>query len=237
MAEQQVFATKGNLILYKKALKLAALGYELLDRKRNILIRELMSLVDKAGELRGSIEDTYKEAYSALQLANISMGLVTPYANCIPVETGVEIRTRSVMGVELPKVTLKERPLKVTYGFSQTDSQLDRAYLAFEKVKQTTAVLAEVENSIYRLSVAIKKTQRRANALQNIIIPRNERIVKFITDSLEEKDREEFSRMKVIKAEIIIVGAGVLDSPLFNVVLFIVGAATRRDGHFTLCIY
>ena len=194
MAEQQVFATKGNLILYKKALKLAALGYELLDRKRNILIRELMSLVDKAGELRGSIEDTYKEAYSALQLANISMGLVTPYANCIPVETGVEISTRSVMGVELPKVTLKERPLKVTYGFSQTDSQLDRAYLAFEKVKQTTAVLAEVENSIYRLS------QRRANALQNIIIPRNERIVKFITDSLEEKDREEFSRMKVIKA-------------------------------------
>ena len=132
MAEQQVFATKGNLILYKKALKLAALGYELLDRKRNILIRELMSLVDKAGELRGSIEDTYKEAYSALQLANISMGLVTPYANCIPVETGVEISTRSVMGVELPKVTLKERPLKVTYGFSQTDSQLDRAYLAFE---------------------------------------------------------------------------------------------------------
>ena len=58
MAEQQVFATKGNLILYKKALKLAALGYELLDRKRNILIRELMSLVDKAGELRGSLQRT-----------------------------------------------------------------------------------------------------------------------------------------------------------------------------------
>ena len=69
MAEQQVFATKGNLILYKKALKLAALGYELLDRKRNILIRELMSLVDKAGELRGSIEDTYKEAYFSLQIS------------------------------------------------------------------------------------------------------------------------------------------------------------------------
>ena len=237
MAEQQVFATKGNLILYKKALKLAALGYELLDRKRNILIRELMSLVDKAGELRGSIEDTYKEAYSALQLANISMGLVTPYANCIPVETGVEISTRSVMGVELPKVTLKERPLKVTYGFSQTDSQLDRAYLAFEKVKQTTAVLAEVENSIYRLSVAIKKTQRRANALQNIIIPRNEHIVKFITDSLGQRgvltnESNKGGKAKV-GTEIIIVGAGALDSPLFNVVLFIVGAVTLRDGHFT----
>ena len=68
-------------------------------------------------------------------------------------------------------------------------------------MKKITTELAEVENSIYRLSVAIRKTQRRANALQNIIIPRNERIVKFISDSLEEKDREEFSRMKVIKAQ------------------------------------
>ena len=68
-------------------------------------------------------------------------------------------------------------------------------------MKKITTELAEVENSIYRLSVAIRKTQRRANALQNIIIPRNERIVKFISDSLEEKDREEFSRMKVIKSQ------------------------------------
>ena len=201
MAEQQVFPTKGNLISSKKALQLAALGYELLDRKRSILIRELMSLVDKACELRGSIEDTYVEAYSALQLANITMGVITPYASCIPVEKGLSLDSKSVMGVELPTVALEQKQPDVTYGFSQTTSQLDAAFLAFEKVKQITAELAEVENSIYRLSVAIRKTQRRANALQNIIIPRNERIVKFITDSLEEKDREEFSRMKVIKAQ------------------------------------
>lgn len=200
MAEQQVFPTKGNLILSKKALQLAALGYELLDRKRNILIRELMGLVDKAGELRSSIEETYIEAYAALQVANIALGLVTPYAECVPVENGLEISSRSVMGVELPQVTLEEKPLKVTYGFSQTTSQLDKAFIAFDKVKKTTVLLAEVENSIYRLSAAIRKTQRRANALQNIIIPRNQAIVKYISDSLEEKEREEFSRLKVIKA-------------------------------------
>lgn len=200
MAEQQVFPTKGNLIASKKALQLAALGYELLDRKRNILIRELMSLVDKAGELRASIEETYVEAYAALQLANISQGLVTPYAECVPVENGLELTSRSVMGVELPQVTLEEKPLKVTYGFSQTTSQLDKAFIAFDKVKKKTVLLAEVENSIYRLSAAIKKTQRRANALQNIIIPRNQAIMKFISDSLDEKEREEFSRLKVIKA-------------------------------------
>lgn len=200
MAEQQVFPTKGNLINSKKALKLAAMGYELLDRKRNILIRELMQMVDKAQQLRASIEDTYKDAYSALQMANISLGVITPYAECIPIEDGLELSSRRVMGVELPKLTIKETPLKATYGFSQTSSQLDKAFIAFDKVKKITVTLAEVENSIYRLSASINKTQRRANALQNIIIPRNEEIVKFISNSLEEKEREEFSRLKVIKS-------------------------------------
>jgi V/A-type H+-transporting ATPase subunit D len=198
--EQQVFPTKGNLMLSKKALQLATLGYDLLDRKRNILIRELMKLVDKAQMLRSSIEDTYSEAYKALQQANISLGVVTPFAQCVPIENGITISSQSVMGVELPTVTLDKNPTKVYYGFARTTTSLDRAYIAFEKVKEMTAVLAEVETGIYRLSVAIRKTQRRANALQNIIIPRNREIVKYITDSLEEKDREEFSRLKVIKA-------------------------------------
>ena len=198
--EQQVFPTKGNLMLSKKALQLATLGYDLLDRKRNILIRALMKLVDKAQMLRSSIEGTYSEAYLALQKANISLGVVTPFANTIPIENGVSVSSQSVMGVDLPAVHLEKKPKKVYYGFSRTTSALDRAYIAFEKVKEMTAVLAEVENGIYRLCVAIRKTQRRANALQNIIIPRNQNIVKYITDSLEEKDREEFSRLKVIKA-------------------------------------
>ena len=71
----QVFPTKGNLLNTQKSLALAQLGYELLDKKRNILIRELMQMVDKAKELRESIGATYIEAYSALQMANITHGL------------------------------------------------------------------------------------------------------------------------------------------------------------------
>ena len=197
---QQVFPTKGNLIAQKKSLQLALLGYELLDRKRNILIRELMGLVEQAEQLRGSIEDTYKSAYSALQLANISLGLVTPYAECVPIENGLTLSTRSVMGVDLPTVTLEPQELDINYGFLNTTAALDEAYVAFDKVKKASVQLAETENSIYRLSVAIRKTQRRANALKNIIIPNGEATVKYISDSLEEKEREEFSRLKVIKA-------------------------------------
>ncbi len=198
MAEQ-VFPTKGNLINTKKSLRLARLGYELLDRKRNILIRELMTMVNTVKTIRGSIEETYIKAYAALQEANITMGVIENIAHSMPVEDSVTVTYRSVMGCELPQVTIKESTPKLDYGFAATNSSLDNAYICFERVKQMTAVLAEVENGVYRLAVAIKKTQTRANALKNIVIPKFEMTVWYISNSLEEKEREEFSRLKVIK--------------------------------------
>lgn len=117
----------------------------------------------------------------------------------VPVDDGVTITYRSVMGVENPHVRLAESDIRMCYGLDRTNSRLDYAYVCFQKAKRVTALLAEVENSVYRLANAIRKTQRRANALENIVIPRYEETAKFITDALEEKDREEFSRLKVIR--------------------------------------
>ncbi|MGN0638150.1 MAG: V-type ATP synthase subunit D [Huintestinicola sp.] len=197
----QVFPTKGNLLNVKKSLMLAKVGYELLDRKRNVLIRELMMMVDAAKALRGSITDTYKDAYAALQRANITMGLISRVAEGMPIEQSVSVTYRSVMGCELPKVSLGVSDNQLTYGFENTDGNVDMAYICFNRVKQMTAMLAEVDNSVFRLANAIKKTQTRANALKNIVIPKYESTVKFIENSLEEKEREEFSRQKVIKAQ------------------------------------
>jgi V/A-type H+-transporting ATPase subunit D len=201
MAEQ-VFPTKGNLLNIQKSLKLATVGYELLDKKRNILIRELMQMVNKAKELRGTIDDIYVQAYHALQMANIAQGIIENVAEAMPIDNTLKVSYRSVMGCELPQVAIKEyeKP-RLLYGFLATDENVDMAYLSFERVKFMTAALAEVDNGIYRLTNAIRKTQTRANALQNIVIPRYKRIVKFITESLEEKEREDFSRMKVIKSQ------------------------------------
>lgn len=198
---EQVFPTKGNLLNIKKSLALAELGFELLDRKRNILIRELMMMVDAAKALRGSIEETYKEAYAALRTANITMGVIGSIADSMPVDNSLNVTYRSVMGCELPRITIGTNELTIPYGFMNTDSNLDKAYICFDRVKHMTVMLAEVDNSVYRLANAIKKTQTRANALKNIVIPKYEGIVKFISDSLEEKEREEFSRLKVIKAQ------------------------------------
>ena len=200
MAEQ-IFPTKGNLLNVKKSLQLSQLGYELLDRKRNILIRELMSLIEDAKRLRDGIEGTYVEAYKALEVANITLGMVDNIAKSVPIEKGIKVTYRSVMGVELPKIHLDKLPLKMNYGLYRTNYELDYAVMCFERVKEMTVILAEVENSIYRLATAIKKTQCRANALKNIMIPKFQGIVKYISDSLEEKEREDFSRLKVIKVQ------------------------------------
>lgn len=196
---KQVFPTKGNLIAMKKSLDLAVMGYELLDKKRNILIREMMLLVDKVKVIRDSITQTYEEAYQALQDANMSLGVISDLTTSVPVDTGIKISYRSVMGVEIPDIQYTESAIVMNYGYSHGNSKLDHAYLCFHKVKQTTVMLAEVENSVYRLANAIRKTQKRANALKNIVIPEYSETVKWISEALEEKEREEFSRQKVIK--------------------------------------
>ena len=195
------FPTKGNLILAKNSLALASQGYELMDKKRNILLRELMGLIDQAKAIQSEIDTTYTEAYKALQQANIELGIhfVEEMAASVPVEDSIRIKTRSIMGTEIPLVQHEPAPMKLSYAYYSTRESLDEARQHFERVKNLTIQLSMVENSAYRLAASIRKTQKRANALKNITIPTYQALVADITNALEEKDREEFTRLKVIK--------------------------------------
>ena len=198
----QTAPTKGNLNAAKRSRALADNGYELMDRKRNILIREIMELMDEAEDLQERIDSTFSEAYASMRLAEISMGgSAQSGANAVPIDDSFAIRFRSVMGVELPVVSAEpEEPSGPPYGLAFTSSDLDDAYFKFAEVKELIRELAETENCIYRLAYAIKKAQKRANALQNIVIPGLDSEIARISDALEEKEREEFVRLKVVKA-------------------------------------
>ena len=198
---QQVFATKGNLIAYKKSLELARLGFDLLDRKRHILVREMMLMIDEAKSIQDQIGTVYEQAYTSLKMANMTLGSEANNTVVVDTDDSVEIDYRSVMGVEIPIVTISDKIRSPQYLIGDSNSLLDRAYENFHQVKLLTARLAQIESSVYRLATAVSKTQKRSNALKNIVIPRYEQTVKFITESLEEKEREDFSRLKVIKAQ------------------------------------
>ncbi|HJC22565.1 MAG TPA: V-type ATP synthase subunit D [Candidatus Eisenbergiella merdavium] len=195
------FPTKGNLMLAKNSLALAKQGYELMDKKRNILIRELMNLIEEAKNIQTQIDSTFTEAYQALQQANIEVGIhyVQQIAQAVPVETKVRIKTRSIMGTEIPLVEHEEEKKVPYYGFYNSSESVDAAREGFLKVKELTLKLSMVENSAYRLAMNIRKTQKRANALKNITIPSYSALVRDITNALDEKDREEFTRLKVVK--------------------------------------
>ena len=116
--DPNTFPTKGNLILAKNSLKLAHMGYELMDKKRNILIREMMELIDEAKDIQSQIDETFRKAYSALQKANLEMGisLVQEISYTVPVENSIRIKTRSVMGTEIPLVEYDDTPARPTYA-------------------------------------------------------------------------------------------------------------------------
>ena len=195
------FPTKGNLMLAKNSLALARQGYDLMDKKRNVLLKELMALIDEAKEIQEQIDSTFTKAYACLQRANIEHGIskVQQLAFTVPIEESIRIQTRSIMGTEIPHVKYDEKENNLTYSFSTTSESIDIAREAFREVKDLTIKLSMVENSAYRLASSIKKTQKRANALKNITIPMYTNLVHNINNALEEKEREEFTRLKVIK--------------------------------------
>ena len=198
--DSQIAATKGNLISSKKYLTFAKTGFSLLDKKKNILVKELMALVSRADSIKKEIDEVYREAYVSLQHANVSLKNCQEISMSVPIKNNLNLSFRSVMGVEIPIFTFSDESNTIPpYGLYGSNSFLDEAYLNFQKVVRLTVQYAEVENSIYRLAHVINKTKKRANALKNYTIPKFTKRVKILGNALEEKEREDFSRLKSIK--------------------------------------
>ena len=201
---QLIAPTKSNLIKAKSSLTLSKKGFDLLDKKRNVLIKEMMDMVDKAKNIQTEIYSIIAEAYHALLEANITLGIrdVEDITYSIPNDENFEILLKSIMGVDIPTVKYKKQEIMPTYGFFNTNISLDQARQKFYEVRYRIYELAEIENSIFKLAKEIEKTNKRTNALQHIQIPKYKEQVKYIQDVLEEKEREDFFRLKRVKKKI-----------------------------------
>jgi len=195
--------TKSNLFKLKQDLAFAKEGYELLDRKREVLIMELMQLIHTIKNLQRQLAEQLKSAYSEFQDAYIEMGSEeierANFAYLEPLE--LSIRERSVMGVPIPEVSTVSQPQKTKIGMMGSSPKFDSSSSKFLDVIPLLIEYAQANLTLTRLANEIKKTQRRVNALENIFIPDNEDTIKYITDVLEENDREDFFRRKRIKTK------------------------------------
>lgn len=195
--------TKANLIKSKSMLAFTKQGYQLLDKKRSVLVREMMDMIDEVEKLQQQIDEIFVEVYDALNHALVTMGesTVMEIALSIPQEEQLTILNKSIMNVEIPTIKHVEKPLGPFYGFYRTNSAIDMIVVKMSEVQRILYHLAEVENTVFRLAVEIKKTSKRANALDKIQIPKYEDLTKWIEDSLEEKEREDFFRLKRLKGK------------------------------------
>lgn len=193
--------TKTSLMAAQNSLELSEKGFDLLDKKRNVLVLTMMSFIDKAEALQEKVSVVFRDAYSALQTANITMGItnVDQIAQSVEEAAGFNVRGKSIMGVEIPELEYGPAELTHYYSFYHTNTALDVAMQKFHEVKMLLYELSEVEDSVYKLAMEVKRTQKRANALQNIQIPKYRELVSKILEVLEEREREDFFRLKVVK--------------------------------------
>lgn len=195
--------TKANLMKSKSMLSFSKKGYDLLDKKRNVLIREVMSLVSRAEKIQEEIANIFKEAYESLQYTNIIIGtsVVNELSTSIQGNENYDILLHSIMGVEIPKIRYEKEAVQPAYGLFRTNATFDNAIAKFHEVKYLIYELAEIETTVYKLAMEIKKTQKRANGLEKIQIPKYTAVVYEIENALEEKEREDFFRLKKVKAK------------------------------------
>jgi len=172
--------------------------------KRNALIMEFFNILERVKGSRENVEEKLKEAFEDLTAAQIVMGdlAVEKAAMTVKESIKVDIESRSVMGVVVPLIDSKaaERTMvERGYGFVDTSVKVDEAARKFEESVKLIIELAEIEKTIILLAGEIESTKRRVNALEHIIIPRLENTVKYIEMRLEEMERENFVRLKMIK--------------------------------------
>ena len=198
--------TKANLIDLREGIVFIQMGHDLLEQKREILVQELLSRISALRATKRKVEEDLKEAYRLLGQAALTMGPrhLNQVCSSIPQELEVQLMEKSVMGVEVPVLSVKKKAFTKQYSMLGSNASLDFARQKFFTIMDQVLVLAELETAIYRLALEFKKNQKRVNALENIFIPQYKNTIKFIEDFLEERDREELfviKRLKMSKVE------------------------------------
>ncbi len=201
MGKLNIAPTKSNLLILKRKLAFAEEGYDLLEQKRQILIFELMSRLGRARNAEQNTYEALRKAYEALREARLDGGseVIDRATLAVKMDHQVEISYQHLMGMKIPRVTVQTEPVSVQFGVGGTSANTDIALSRFVEVLRLIAELAELENAIRRIAMELRKTQRRCNALSKIFMPDYRETIVYITGDLEERERESFVILKMIR--------------------------------------
>ncbi|RQD81791.1 MAG: V-type ATP synthase subunit D [Methanocalculus sp. MSAO_Arc2] len=196
--------TRLELLKVRKRLVTAEKGHELLREKLDAMVMEFFSLVKKRNELRRSMEEAFAAAYPVLFAAEMA-GSRREVESCAALERtipDIPALPKNIMGTGVPAFQVPD-PLRSDpvpgYGLMAATGRLDKASDMAAEAIEAAIRLSEVEGAILRLSTRITSVRRRANALESILIPQLKGVIAYISDYLEEMEREDLFRRKRTK--------------------------------------
>ncbi len=197
----RVNPTRIELIRLKRSLRVAEKVHDILEDKRDVLLRRLDEVIEQARKGREELWTPLTEAYRALFDAYLKMGPLTleSVALTTPIRIDATVNIRTIVDVDVPTLQVTEKEVGVTYGFADTNVSLDETTRLMRRLLPTIFKAAEAENAIFRLANELERTQRLINALEYVIIPQYRDSIKFISSTLEERAREDFVKLKHVK--------------------------------------
>lgn len=201
MAKLSIAPTKSNLLSLRRQLAFAEEGFDLLEQKRQVLILELISRLNRARKIEQTCTEALGRAFVALQESLLGSGsrAIHRVLPGVRLAHEVNVADQRLMGIKVPRVTSQIEPPDVQFGFSESSSNTDVAMRCFTESLPLVAELAELQNAVLRLARELRKTQRRCNALSKIFIPDYRETISWILGTLEERERESFIILKMIR--------------------------------------
>jgi len=194
------------LIALKKRMKVAKTGHSLLKMKRDGLMIEFFEVLNKAKTVRKELVEALIIAEQRLQMAMAIEGTVAigSVAYSLQKEPVIQLESRNIMGVVVPKIAseaVRKKMFERGYGIIGTSAAIDEAADAYESLLDKVILAAEVETAMIRLVEDIDSTKRRVNALEFKVIPELKDTVKFIAMALEEMERDNVVKLKMLKGK------------------------------------
>lgn len=206
MARLNVNPTRMELSRLKDRLKLASRGHKLLKDKQDELMRQFISLIRENNELRNEVEDKIESGMRSFSIANallhdnyIAEVMTTPSQS-----VSLNINQENIMNIRVPQMNFNYEDTPddvsdITYGYLNSNSDLDSAIEQMLDVMPRMLELAETEKRCQLIADEIEKTRRRVNALEYMTIPQLEETIYFIEMKLEESERAQITRLIKIK--------------------------------------
>ncbi|HTT35253.1 MAG TPA: V-type ATP synthase subunit D [Thermoplasmata archaeon] len=204
MANESIRPTRLELLRTRRRIVLAKKGLNLLKLKRSALIAEFFNLSREALELRGDLKARIARGYESIRMAEMMEGptKLENLAMLLPTLTPVSVETKNVMGVKTPRVDAGTFTPIATAQLLDLPTSLHESVQHFQRIYRVILDIAEKENALRRLLKEIERTKRRASAIENVLIPRLEGVVRFIKFRFDEMERDSFSMLKTVKRKI-----------------------------------